>query len=484
MTAAVNTSVRTPSLRRQLSFWLLLPLLGLLALDAWLTYTRAMTAANSAFDRTLGASLKAMRDGVRLRDGHFAIDLPYLALDILESETGSSIFYRLVDANGKTLTGYDDLPMPASRRPAPYRTVFYDTQFRGMQVRMAAQPVPVRDSQQPAQSAQIQIVWLLVGETLEPREALAHEILAGSLQQEVLLVVLAVGIVWLGVRRGLRPLRQLSETVAGRGTDELAPLPQQGLPAEVAPLVEAINQYVARLLRMLQARKRFFADAAHQLKTPLAVIQAQSELALREPDGERIRRHLEPLHGTVRQAARGVQQLLSLSRLEPDSGYAPQLQPLRLDTLAGDVALELAPIARKSGVDLGFEGELVTVAGEPQWLQELVGNLLDNAILYAGNGARVTLRVKRQAMAMLGQQAVLQVEDDGPGIAVPERDAVFGRFYRGAAAQGQDGSGLGLSIVREIARMHGGTVALSETPGGGLTVSVCLALAPAEEPAT
>ncbi|EGY61265.1 Sensor protein qseC [Ralstonia pickettii] len=335
-----------------------------------------------------------------------------------------------------------------------------------------------------ALSAETHVIWLLVGETLEPREALAHEILAGSLQQEVLLVVLAVCIVWWGVRRGLRPLRQLSETVAGRGTDELAPLPQQGLPAEVAPLVEAINQYVARLLRLVHARKRFFADAAHQLKTPLAVIQAQSELALREPDGERIRRHLEPLHGTVRQAARGVQQLLSLSRLETDSGYAPQLQPLRLDTLAGDVALELAPVARKSSVDLGFEGEPVTVAGEPQWLQELVGNLLDNAILYAGKGARVTLRVRRQAMPMLGEQAVLQVEDDGPGIAVPERDAVFGRFYRGAASEGHDGSGLGLAIVREIARLHGGTVALSDTPGGGLTVSVYLALAlPEEHPA-
>lgn len=466
-----------PTLRRQLSFWLLLPLMGLLALDAWLTYARAMTAANAAFDRTLEASLKAMREGVRLRDKQFAIDLPYLALDVLQSETGSSVFYRLTDANGKTLTGYDDLPMPTGRRPAPYRSVFYDSQFQGMPVRLAAQAVPVRD----AQSAQIQLVWLLVGETLEPREALAHEILAGSLQQEGLLVVLAVGIVWLGIRRGLRPLRQLSETVTGRGTDELAPLPQQGLPAEVAPLVEAINQYVARLLRMVQARKRFFADAAHQLKTPLAVIQAQSELALREPDGERIRRHLEPLHGTVRQAARGVQQLLSLSRLETDSGYAPQLQPLRLDTVAGDVALELAPVARRSGVDLGFEGEPVTIAGESQWLQELVGNLLDNAILYAGNGARVTLRVKRQAMAMLGEQAVLQVEDDGPGIAVPERDAVFGRFYRGAASEGHDGSGLGLAIVREIARLHGGTVALSETPGGGLTVSVYLALALAED---
>lgn len=471
--------MRAGSLSRQLSFWLLLPLLGLLALDAWLTYSRAMTAANAAFDRTLGASLKAMRDGVRLRDGHFAIDLPYLALEVLESDTGSSIFYRLVDANGATLTGYDGLPMPAGRQPAPYRTVYYDTVFHGMPVRMAAQPVPVRDTQ----SAQIRLVWLLVGETLEPRQALAHEILAGSLQQEGLLVVLAVGIVWLGVRRGLRPLRQLSETVAGRGTDELAPLPQHGLPAEVAPLVEAINQYVARLLRMLQARKRFFADAAHQLKTPLAVIQAQSELALREPDGERIRRHLQPLHGTVREAAKGVQQLLSLSRLEPDSGYAPQLQPLRLDTLAGDVALELAPVARKAGIDLGFEGEPVIVAGDPQWLQELVGNLLDNALRYAGHGSGVTVRVSRRAMAMFGEQAVLQVEDDGPGIAVPERDAVFGRFYRGAAAAGHEGSGLGLAIVREIARMHGGTVALSDTPGGGLTVTVCLALAPADEAA-
>jgi len=469
--------VNAPSLRRQLSLWLVLPLLGLLALDAWLTYTRAMTAANSAFDRTLEASLKAMREGVRLSDGHFAIDLPYLALEILESETGSSIFYRLVDAKGATLTGYDGLPIPGGRQPAPYRTLFYDTQFRGMQVRMAAQPLPVRDTQ----SSQIQIVWLLVGETLEPREALANEILAGSLQQEVLLVVLAVGVVWLGVRRGLRPLRQLSESVASRGADELAPLAQHGLPAEVAPLVEAINQYVARLLRMLQARKRFFADAAHQLKTPLAVIQAQSELALREPNGDRIRRHLEPLHGTVRQAARGVQQLLSLSRLEPDSGYAPQLQPQRLDTLAGDVALELAPIARRAGIDLGFEGEPVTVTGEPQWLQELVGNLLDNAIRYAGDGARVTLRVKRQHTPMLGEQALLQVEDDGPGIAMPERDAVFGRFYRGAASQGQDGSGLGLAIVREIARMHGGTVGLSDTPGGGLTISVCLALAPPDD---
>ncbi len=158
-------------------------------------------------------------------------------------------------------------------------------------------------------------------------------------------------------------------------------------------------------------------------------------------------------------------------------GYTPSLQPLRLDTLAGEVALELAPVARRAGIDLGFEGEPVTVAAEPQWLQELVGNLLDNAIRYAGRDARVTLRVgpltAPQTTPGPDACALLQVEDNGPGIAAEERAAVFGRFYRGAAAQAhQEGSGLGLAIVREIARVHGATVTLSDTAGGGLTVSV------------
>ncbi|MGD7410850.1 sensor histidine kinase N-terminal domain-containing protein, partial [Ralstonia pseudosolanacearum] len=178
-----------PSLRRQLLLWLLLPLLGLLALDAWLTYGRAMAAAHHAFDRTLQGSLKAMREGIRLRDGQFAINLPYLALEIFESEAGSSIFYRILDARGTTLTGYDELPLPPTRPPEPYRTAFYDAVLRDMRVRVAAQRLPVRD----AASAQIQVVWVLVGESVEPREALAHDMLTGSLLQEGLLVLLALG---------------------------------------------------------------------------------------------------------------------------------------------------------------------------------------------------------------------------------------------------------------------------------------------------
>ncbi len=452
-----------PSLRLQLSLWLLLPLMGLLAFDAWLTYQRAISAAHTAFDRTLEASLRAMREGIRLHEGRLAVELPNLALELFDGQAGPRIFYRIRAEDGATVTGYDDLPMPPDAPLQLYRTVFYDTRFRDQPLRMAAQPLPVRD----VGSARTRLVWVLVGETIEPRQLLARDILIGSLLQELMLVTLALGIVWLGVRRGLRPLHRLSDTVARRGT-QLAPIEQKDLPAEMKPLVQALNQYMARLHGMVLARKRFFADAAHQLKTPLAIIQAQSELALRERDGERVREHMRQLHGTVRHASRGVQQLLSLSRLEPDAGYMPALRPLRLDTLAQGVALDWAPVARGSGVDLGYEHEgPVEVTGQAELLQELTGNLIDNAIRYAGRGAVVTVRV-----AADGGVPRLQVIDNGPGIAPDEREAVFRRFYRGASGQAVEGSGLGLSIVREIARLHGATVVLGETPGGGLTVSV------------
>lgn len=456
--------MKTGSLRLQLTLWLLLPLLGLLALDAWLTDRRAMAAAHQAFDRTLAASLKAMREGVKLRDGRVEVEVPYLALEVFDAEAGSRVYYKIRDEHGTTITGYDDLPMPPGPASSLYRTQFYDAEFRGTPVRMAAMALPLHD----VRSARTQMVWVLVAESTEPREHLANEILIGSLLQELMLVSLALVIVWFGVRRGLRPLQRLSDTVAARGPDDLEPIAEPTLPVEIRPLVTAVNQYVARLHRMVQGRKRFFADAAHQLKTPLAVIQAESELALRETDLDGVRRHVARLNGSVRQAAKEVAQLLSLSRLETDSGYTPTLRALRLGPLAQQVALDWAPLARQQGVDLGFDGDVdpgiaTEIAGQPELLQELIGNLIDNAVRYAGAGAIVTVRVAGRT---------LLVEDNGPGVAPFERESVFKRFYRGEASASREGSGLGLSIVREIARLHGATVALADTPGGGLTVGV------------
>lgn len=450
--------VTRPNLRTQVALWLLLPLLGLLALDSWLTYQRAMSAAHVAFDRTLSSSLKSIREGVRLNDGEVEVDLPYLALEMLESSDGGKIYYLIREDNGRTITGYPDLPLPQGRDAgdgALFVTRYYDVVYRDEQLRMAALRIPVHD----VPTAQSRIVWVMVGETIEARQALAREILVGSLLQEGLLVVLALGIAWLGVGRGLRPLNRLSATVAARSEDDPTPLDTGAMPSELAPLVDSINQYIGRTQRMQVARRRFFADAAHQLKTPLAAVQAGVELALRPDEQPRADAHLRRANGAVRQAAKIVQQLLSLSRLDSDSGHAVAHKPVALHRLARSVTLDWSPVARSRDIDLGFEHEAdVDVHGQSELLGEMIGNLIDNAIRYTPEGGRITVRVRAERAARLVH---LEVEDTGPGIPVAERERVVERFYRILGREG-DGSGLGLAIVREIATQHGGTLTLDD----------------------
>jgi two-component system sensor histidine kinase TctE len=458
--------MKRPKLRTQLALWLLPPLLALLALDSWLTYQRAMAGAHMAFDRGLEFSLRSIREGVRLHNGVIEVDLPYLALEIFESNDSGKIYYLIREDNGRAVTGYPDLPLPppTQYRIEPFRPRFYDTTFRGQRLRMAILRLPVHD----VPSAQTRVVSIMVGETIEAREALAREVLMGSLLQEGLLVVLALGVVWFGVGRGLRQLSQLSAKVAARADDDPTPLDTLGLPSEVAPLVESINQYVGRTQRMQLSRRRFFADAAHQLKTPLAVIQAESELALRDEGSGRQGEHLRRVNGAVRQAGRIVQQLLSLSRLEAGSGHAIKLAPVPLHKLARSVTLDWSPVARARRIDLGFEQDAhADVTGQADLLKELVGNLIDNAIRYAGDGSTITVRV-----ALDTRGPLLEVIDNGPGIAPQERDAVFERFYRSETPQTVEGSGLGLSIVREIARLHDARITLRDAAGGGLVVSI------------
>jgi len=460
------------NLRTRVALWLLLPLLGLLALDSWLTYERAMSAANVAFDRTLSSSLKSIREGVRLDRGEIEVDLPYLALEMFESGDDGRIYYLIRDDNGRAVTGYPDLPLPAAHdagERALFVTRYYDAVYRGERLRMAALRLPIHD----VPTAQSRVVWVMVGETIEARQALAREILTGSLLQEGLLVALVLGIVWLGVGRGLRPLNRLSATVAARAEDASTPLDTAGMPSELAPLVESINQYIGRTQRMQVARRRFFADAAHQLKTPLAAAQAGAELALRPEERPRAHAHLRRVNGAVREAAKIVQQLLALSRLDSDCGHAAAHKRVALHRLARSVALDWSPVARAHDIDLGFERDAdVDVQGQPDLLAEMIGNLVDNAIRYAGERAVVTVRVSRD-----GDRARLDVIDNGPGIPPDERDAVFERFHRGSATQTVEGTGLGLSIVREIARVHQGKVELADAAGGGLIVTATLPVA-------
>jgi two-component system sensor histidine kinase TctE len=236
----------------------------------------------------------------------------------------------------------------------------------------------------------------------------------------------------------------------------------------VRPLLVSINDLLARLDEALTLQARFIADAAHQLKTPIAALHAQLELARREPDPARMREAMEAAYPGLERLSRLASQLLSLARNEPEAAGTVRLVPLDLNALGLDVATQWVPEALKRGIDLGFEAgtDPALVRGDAGRLRELLDNLLDNAVRYSRDNGRITVRV------VAAPTATLEVSDDGPGIPPEERERVFERFHRLLGTH-QDGSGLGLAIAREIAHLHGAKIALREDADGvGNTFSV------------
>jgi two-component system sensor histidine kinase TctE len=274
--------------------------------------------------------------------------------------------------------------------------------------------------------------------------------------------------VWHGVVRGLAPLERLQRALAARSHRDRSPLADEGVPGEVRPLLVSINDLLARLDQALTLQARFIADAAHQLKTPIAALHAQLELARREPDPDRLREAVQAAYPGLERLSRLASQLLSLARNEPEAAGSVRLEPLDLNALGLEVATQWVPEALKRGIDLGFEAGAgaVTVRGDAGRLRELLDNLLDNAVRYSRDNGRITVRV----LAVPGP--TLEVSDDGPGIPPEERERVFERFHRLLGTH-QDGSGLGLAIAREIAHIHRAEIALREDADGvGNTFSV------------
>ena len=302
-----------------------------------------------------------------------------------------------------------------------------------------------------------------VAETLNKRKRLAWEILANVVVPQLLLILLASGAVYLGISRGLVPLKRLQRAVSDRNHLDLTPVEIQGVPGEVRPLVEEINALMQRLGKTLDFQNRFIADAAHQLKTPVAGLKVQIEMALRENDPDRVRHSLAQLYVGADRLSRLVRQLLSLARNEPGAIETVQLRALDLNAFALDISMGWVPQAIKEGVDLGFEGaEPVLIDADADRLRELINNLIDNAVRYSRQGGRVTVAVTSE-----GGEGRLSISDDGPSIPVEERSRVFERFHRLLGSH-TDGSGLGLAIVSEIASLHGARITLDEDRSDGI----------------
>jgi two-component system sensor histidine kinase TctE len=467
-------SKRADSLRLQLLRWLLAPLLLLLLVNAWFSNQAAVATANQAFDRLLLASADAIADDIELREGSIVVDLPYAALQLLESNIQERIFYRVVAPDGKTVTGYDDLPLPMPARYRQQDSAIYAADYRGDTIHLVALNKQLYGSTFAAP------VVVIVAETGEARNALSRQILAEGLERQAILIVAAGLLVWLGLVRGLKPLNRLTDSLVARPASDLRPIDTEAVQDEVRPLIKALNQHTARIDRLLSSRQRLIADASHQMRTPLSEMRTQIEYSLRQDQPELLRQTLVDVHADIDRLARLIGQLLLQARSEPDVLQDQRIAEVDLNELARATTLDFVPAARKKAIDLSLEESPVpaVIRGNGLLLRELVANLVDNAIIYTHPGGAVTVRVIR------GQDAVLEVEDNGPGIPLAERDKVFERFYRAPGAT-VAGSGLGLSIVGNIGLAHRARIELNTPPGGvGLCARVRLELVAAPAPPT
>jgi two-component system, OmpR family, sensor histidine kinase TctE len=429
--------------------WMLAPLLLLWPLSVTVTYIVAQTIANAPFDRSLADAVGVLSNHVRETDGRASLQLPMSAREILRADATDSIYYMVLGLRGEFVAGDGDLPLP----PEDARPIARDVQFRsdhvrGNEIRIAYTWVEFYrgDGRQYA--------LVQVAETLEKRSQLANEIIRGVIIPQFVVLPLAVVLVWFGLTRGLAPLSDLQARIRNRKPDDLSPIDSRGAPEEIAPLVSSFNELLARLSQNLEMQQRFLADAAHQMKTPLAGLRTQAELALRETDPQELKRTLRHIAVSTERSTHLINQLLALARAEYQASDPSAFEVIDLGALARRLVHELVAEAIPRGVDLGFEGvdAPVRIVAAPMLVRELLKNLVDNAVRYTPAGGSVTVRITRS-----GASAFLEVEDTGPGIPEAERQRVFDRFYR-ILGSNVDGSGLGLAIVREIAQQHGALV--------------------------
>lgn len=454
--------MKLASLRGHLLLWLGLPLLLLWGLSVYTHYASALQAANQAYDRSLLASARTVAERIRVHQGHLEVDVPWVVLDSFERNMSDQLYYQVISPEGKTLSGYDDLPPLPKNTPLsqhyPALVHFYYADYNGLPIRVAAlwQPVNEENVQGMAQ--------VLVAETLTSRQDFAGGLLYNAILSQGALVFITLLLASGVLHKVLRPLRRLSGVMLLRDPGDLTPLPAVLPWSEIQPLIVAVNRYIERLRAMVARQQRFSADASHQLRTPLTILKTQVSVALNSQNPAIWQESLQGMRHTLDDTIILTDRLLQLSRIKAMQQNQP-VSSLNLAELVREACLLRYPQARSRQIDLGYEGdEHSLVRGDALLLTELCANLLDNAIKYTPEGGIITASVI---------QSVLHIEDSGPGIAESERQQVLQPFYRLEHGSQVAGTGLGLALVKDIVRWHGGQVRLSQSLTlGGLHVTI------------
>jgi two-component system, OmpR family, sensor histidine kinase TctE len=459
----MRARLKPRSLRFYLLLGILLPVFVLTSINTASLYSQALTAINTAYDRTLLASTKSIGEQLDVtgydEQANLRVTLPYAALEAFEADNQSRMFYRVSSLDGNLVSGFAQLPFwrgsVADKPPYAALVDFYDDTFDGDAVRVAVLLQPVASSKGRAMAV------VQVAETLQLREALARKVLLDTLWRQALLLLVTALVVVLVVQWATRPVRSLTQHLQARADGDLSPIGALNAPTEVLPLIDATNAVMARLQGLLDHQKRFVRDAAHQLRTPLAVLKVQVQSALRG-DSQPLDALTDISH-TVDRAAQLANQMLSLAKVEQLRQQA-DAKVLDLAKVVRAVALDLSALIAEKNIDFSIETCFAPIKAHDWMLAELARNLLHNAIKNTPVSASLAVGVRAD-----GMHARLTLYDSGPGLSEELSARLFQPFSAGNIERG---SGLGLTISREIVLALGGVISLDNQQKNGVTVGL------------
>lgn len=452
---------RNVSLRLRL-FLFLLPVLAIISAGGlWVTHHDALDAANAAYDRSLLGAAKSIAANISIASGGLSVELPYRMFEFFELTASDQVQFRVASSDGLVEIGSPDLPAPPAKLKEE-TPVFYDAVYFGEAVRLVAY---VSALEQPLASSPSRSVLIQVAEGVKSRQEFTRRFVARAAVRDSLIFSFTLLCAALVVALALRPLAKLAAQVTVRSEDDLTPIDASGLPTEVVPLVQAVNQQMRRSQDLALQQREFVDDAAHQLRTHLTTLQLQADYAFGEEAPELVRQALTALRLEINRATHTTNQLLVLARSD---AAALRIQEFELADLVRDVALSRMPQARAKEIDLGVQHQKpeMLATGDRELLREALLNLVANAVTFTPEGGEITIV---SAGDTLGWS--VSVIDSGPGISDGDRDLLGHRFIRNQASDG--GSGLGLAIARAIAEKHGGVMQLDHrTDGHGLRASI------------
>ncbi len=432
---------------------MLAPLVLVLGAAAIIGYPIALQPATAAYDWALVDTAQSLTRLINDKQDVTPEALSKSADVLLRTDQFDRIYYSVHDMRGRLIAGDAHLSPPKADALLGGE-LLYDAKIGGENIRVAAIRVDLRGAEAIVQ----------VAETTVKRTQLTTQILTGMIASEVVIAVAVVVLVLFGIGKGLEPLARLREEIEARSHRDLRAVPPDHAPVEVRPVVLALNDLLRQLELALRSQQEFVANAAHQLRTPLAGLRMQVELGLQQHDPVEYRRVLDTLQKSTERTVHLANQLLTLARAEVGIPRIDAMRDLDLRQTVEDVTANWMPAAISKKIDLGLELRPARMRGDAFLMAELLSNLLDNAISYTPAGGRITVSTTTE-----GGYAVLQVEDDGVGIPASERENVFRRFYRIDGSSGE-GCGLGLAIVQEIAHLHGGKTVIGLPAGGRGTV--------------